>query len=207
MSRFERQKPIDVGHLPYVYLEQQRAIAQIAEKLGVVVFRPDYHRAKGDKNTVLLYTKEDAAHNVEVDKISKNSITYTASGAEDRPYFIDDKYIYRDHFWCFENTDVNGLLNYHFANFGKIDLRGHKWYANLERAITAAYKAKVNPTDPEAEEVEEEEKEYHVKVTSITHLYVTAKSEDEAIEKACGEAWEHDADELNGEIIEEENEE
>ncbi len=45
-------------------------------------------------------------------------------------------------------------------------------------------------------------KEYTVKVTSVTTLTVEAESEDEAIDKACEMAWEYDADEKNGEILE-----
>ncbi len=45
-------------------------------------------------------------------------------------------------------------------------------------------------------------KEFTVKVTSITTLTVEAESEDEAIEKACEKAWEYDADEKTGEILE-----
>lgn len=49
-------------------------------------------------------------------------------------------------------------------------------------------------------------KEFTVKVTSITTLTVEAKNEDEAIDRACSEAWEHDADEINAEILEEDEE-
>lgn len=45
-------------------------------------------------------------------------------------------------------------------------------------------------------------REYTVKVTSITTVTVEAENEDEATEKACGEAWKYDADEINGEIVE-----
>ena len=41
-----------------------------------------------------------------------------------------------------------------------------------------------------------------MKVTSITTLTVEAESEDEAIDKACEKAWEYDADEKTGEILE-----
>ena len=42
---------------------------------------------------------------------------------------------------------------------------------------------------------------FTVKVTSVHTLEVEAESEEEATERACGMAWEHDADEINGEII------
>lgn len=45
-------------------------------------------------------------------------------------------------------------------------------------------------------------KEFTVKVTSTTTLTVKAESEDEAIDKACEKAWEYDADEKTGEILE-----
>ena len=48
-------------------------------------------------------------------------------------------------------------------------------------------------------------KEFTVKVTSITTLTVEAESEDEAIDKACSEAWKYDADEMNAEILKEGN--
>lgn len=45
-------------------------------------------------------------------------------------------------------------------------------------------------------------REFTVKVTSITTMTVEAESEDEAIDKACEMAWEYDADEKTGEILE-----
>mgnify|MGYP001082161599 FL=1 len=45
-------------------------------------------------------------------------------------------------------------------------------------------------------------KEFTVKVTTITTLTVEAATEDEAIDKACEMAWEYDADEKTGEILE-----
>ena len=50
------------------YVRQQSAIDDIAGKLGVVSYRPSYHGEKGDANTVLLYTVEDAEHNFQVDR-------------------------------------------------------------------------------------------------------------------------------------------
>ena len=50
------------------YREQQQAIDEIAEKRGIVAFRPDYHGKQGNLNTVLFYLPEDAAHNRAVDK-------------------------------------------------------------------------------------------------------------------------------------------
>ena len=34
------------------YTEQTEALNEIAAKLGVVAYRPDYHGSRGDKNTV-----------------------------------------------------------------------------------------------------------------------------------------------------------
>ena len=34
---------------------QQRTLDEIASRLGVVAYRPDYHRKDRDKNTVLFY--------------------------------------------------------------------------------------------------------------------------------------------------------
>ena len=45
-------------------------------------------------------------------------------------------------------------------------------------------------------------KKFIVKVTFITTLAVEAESEDEAIDKACEKAWEYDADEIDGKILE-----
>ena len=47
-------------------------------------------------------------------------------------------------------------------------------------------------------------KKYTVKVTRILNLEVEAEDEQSAIEKACEVAWEYDADENNGVIINEE---
>ena len=48
-------------------------------------------------------------------------------------------------------------------------------------------------------------KKYSVQVTAITTVNVEAESEDEAIDKACGCAWEYDADELHGKIVKEDD--
>lgn len=45
-------------------------------------------------------------------------------------------------------------------------------------------------------------REFTVKVTTVTTLTVEAESKDEAIDKACEMAWEYDADEKTGEIVE-----
>jgi len=116
----------------HTYILQQQVLDNIATKLGVVCFRPNYHAKKGDANTVLFYTKEDHAHNCHVDR---QPTTYSPSQAADLPYFIDEKYIYRDHFWFFENTDINGRHDLDFANFGMFDLRGHEWAKRIYGAV------------------------------------------------------------------------
>lgn len=116
------------------YKEQQCFLDELARKLSVVCFRPDYHGEDRDKNTVLFYTKEDAAHNTEVDK---QPFQYSRGQASDLR-FCDEKYIYRDHFWAFENTDLNGHLDYGFANFGRLDLRGLRWRDAIEGSIKLA---------------------------------------------------------------------
>lgn len=45
-------------------------------------------------------------------------------------------------------------------------------------------------------------KKFLVEVTSVHTLEVEAENEDEAIEMACRMAWEYDADEIDGKILE-----
>lgn len=126
------------------YTMQQRALDEIAGKLGVVAYRPDYHRKDRDKNTVLFYTREDEAHNRLVDK---QPTRYTASEAADRMKYnrveIPPEFVYRNSFWSFENSDANGMLDYRFANYGKLDLRGIRWKDVLEGHIRLAYAKKM----------------------------------------------------------------
>lgn len=125
------------------YAEQQNLFNSIAEKHGFKVFRPDYHAKTGDCNTVLFYLSEDEAHNRMVDK---EPTRYTRSEAFDwikrSGVHIDSKYIYRDAFFSFENTDANGHFDYGFANHGTIDLRGSNWRERLEGAILLAFTTK-----------------------------------------------------------------
>ena len=118
------------------YNELMLFMDELASAYGFVTYRPDYHRAKGDKNTVLFYTKEDAKHNREVDK---EHVSYSASEAFDAKKYhgvhIDEKYVYRNHFWAYESTDANGMLDFNFANFGKVDLSGRDWRKRLAGAI------------------------------------------------------------------------
>jgi len=109
------------------YYDQQNELNEIAKKLGVVAFRPDYHGKDRDKNTVLFYLEDDARYNAELDK----------SGG----YITND--MYRKQFFSFENTDVNGFESYEFANRGRIDLRGLHWKEVLEGHIRLAYISKM----------------------------------------------------------------
>lgn len=124
----------------YRYREQQQFLNELAVRHGFVTFRPEYHAAPRDCNTVLLYTVEDAKHNREVDR---EPTSYSRGEAADRMKYggiqILDKYIYRDYVFAFENTDVNGHFNLDFANFGRIDLRNREWRDRLEGAILLAF--------------------------------------------------------------------
>lgn len=120
------------------YTQQTKALNEIASKLGAVAYRPDYHGSKGDRNTVMFYTAEDEEHNRLVDQ----QITrYSRSEAADlgkRGIEIPDKCIYRDSFWNFENSDVNGLFNMSYANRGKINLWCTDWKEQVEGHIRLA---------------------------------------------------------------------
>lgn len=122
------------------YTEQQTALSWIASKLGVVAYRPDYHGKTGDKNTVLFYLKQDEEHNRKVDK---QPVHYSRSEARDMGMDVNGDCVYRDHFFAFENSNVNGQLDMDFANFGKTDLRGPDWETRLEGRITFALAGKL----------------------------------------------------------------
>ena len=122
------------------YAQQQKTLDEIAEKLGAVAYRPSYHGAERDKNTVLFYLKEDEEHNREVDR---QPVHYSRSEARDLKMDVNGDCVYRDHFWSFENSDSNGMLDMRFANFGKIDLRGIRWKTVLEGHIRYALARKL----------------------------------------------------------------
>lgn len=121
------------------YTEQAVALNEIAAKLGVVAYRPDFHGSKGDKNTVLFYTQEDEAHSRSV---NRQPVHYSWSEATDLKkrggVEIQEKCIYRDSFWQFENSDVSGLLDMGCANRGKLDLLSFGWKERLEGHIGLA---------------------------------------------------------------------
>lgn len=124
----------------YRYREQQVFLNELAVRHGFVTFRPDYHAAPRDCNTVLLYTLEDEKHNRKVDR---EPTRYSRSEAEDRMkngnIVIPQQCIYRDYFFAFANTDLNGQFDLGFANFGGLDLRGRDWRDRLEGAILMAF--------------------------------------------------------------------
>lgn len=126
----------------YRYREQQQFLNELAVKHGFYIYRPDYHAAPRDANTVLFYTLEDEWHNKKVDG---QMFRYSCSEACDRMkmgLLIPDFQVYREHFFSVENTDVNGLYDMGFMNFGKIDLRGLDWRDRLEGAILVAFAKK-----------------------------------------------------------------
>lgn len=74
------------------YTQQQKTLDEIAEKLGVVAYRPSYHGAERDKNTVLFYLKEDEEHNREVDR---QPVRYSRSEAKDRGVNVNSECVYQ----------------------------------------------------------------------------------------------------------------
>ncbi len=116
--------------------QQQAAIDEIADKLGVVVIRKTWLEGTDGKNTMLLYLKEDYEQNKKEEQRSKAyPITdFTESGY----HKTIEKSICREHFWRFENTDANGCVNCGFANYGEIDFRCSRWKEALEGHIRFA---------------------------------------------------------------------
>lgn len=121
-----------------IYDRQQLALDEIADELGAVCYRPHYHGIGSDKNTVMIYTAEDAQSLLTDEKESK----LFAGMAAKLKKMTCDKVIPRDitpnYFWRFENSDVDGTLSYDFANAGKIDLRSNRWREILKGAIQVA---------------------------------------------------------------------
>lgn len=111
----------------YRYNAQMNVLRKVSNELGVVMYMPNYHRHKGDKNTVLFYLKEDHAYNERVDK--KYSELSQSTRNE----------MYRHYFWSFSNTDRNDELSYDYANHGSIDLRELDYAIRLTSAVELAY--------------------------------------------------------------------
>lgn len=130
-----RRKDVCEVDKDYRYGLQQDFLNSLSKKYGFCCYRPDYHGLSGDANTVLFYTLEAEKHNQEVDK---KPVHYSTSEARLYGGVIPEEYIYQDAFWTFANTDVNGMLSYEFANFGKLDLRALNWKEVLEEAVVKA---------------------------------------------------------------------
>lgn len=121
------------------YTEQTEALNEIAAKLGVVAYRPDYHGSRGDKNTVMFYTPEDEKHNRLVDRQPTHYSRGEAADLRKRGGSeIPDQYIYRDSLWNFENSDANGFFSMSYANHGKINLWCADWREQVEGHIRLA---------------------------------------------------------------------
>lgn len=122
-----------------IYKQQQSALDEIAAELGVICYRPHYHGLHDDKNTVFLYTAEDAAHNLLLEKQRDESFDSMVSGAGngENPRIVP-RDIFPNYFWSFENSDIRGEFTYDFANCGKVDLHGSNWREGLKGAIQVA---------------------------------------------------------------------
>lgn len=140
MKRIVESHKFETCKADYRYKEQQVFLNALASEYGCVAYRPNYHGDSRDANTVLFYTKEDEAHNRYVDK---QPMQYTASEAYDRKKYskvvIPDEYVYRNHFWSFENTDINGRYDLNFALHGRVDLRRTDWKAQLHHRFLLAW--------------------------------------------------------------------
>lgn len=100
---------------------QRIVIDRVAKDLGVVAFRPDYYAKDGDKNTVLFYTKDDHKKNVELERSGEMITSYEAHTQGWKCKGIEDK-VERPYFFWFENSDVNGMFDMDYANYGKLRL-------------------------------------------------------------------------------------
>lgn len=131
------QKPIKdryrnrniVSSIAPQYTAQQKALDEIAKELDIICFRPNYHAADRDCNTVLFYTHTDHQYNLLLEKQAGNF-----------PLINDD---YRQQFFSFENTDVNGQFSLSFANHGSVDLRVLDYKERLKSTIALALEIKM----------------------------------------------------------------
>lgn len=117
----------EYGELHFKYRQQMQFLKELADELGVVMFRPSYHAQTGDCNTVLFYFKEDDEYNRKVDRENPGLSLETKNQ------------MYRRQFFSFANTDCNGMFSHDFANFGRIDLRPLHWQPILRGAFELAY--------------------------------------------------------------------
>ena len=92
------------------YTQQQTAIKEACEILGLKAFYPNYHAAKNDNNTVLIYTQEAFDHNAWLDKYEKE---HGYRPQPDMPFILS-----------LENTDLNGKFSLEQMNRGSLVLCG-----------------------------------------------------------------------------------
>lgn len=94
------------------YTQQQQAIKEICNELGLILYYPNYHALDRDCNTVMIYTKEAHEYNKELEK----------SGGKYGMHPLNEEY--KKYICYLENTDVNHHFSYEFMNSGRIDIRG-----------------------------------------------------------------------------------
>lgn len=107
---------------------QERDFDDVASRLGVVAYRPEYHGKGNDKNTVLFYTKEDHKKNLELERSGTMITTSQADAMKWHRMSLDglEDQIERPYFFWFENSDINGHYDLSFGNYGKLDLRSDR---------------------------------------------------------------------------------
>ena len=104
-------------------------------------------------------------------------------------YYLTEHPIRPGTFPLFAHTVVN------FEEEKDIPGVGPAWgYLEYERQLSAGVAEKCGL-------IQAKTRTFTVKVTSVHTLEVEADNEEDAMEQACGMAWEHDADEISGEII------
>lgn len=104
-------------------------------------------------------------------------------------YYSTEYPIRPDTFPLFANTVVS------FKEKTDIPGVGSVWgYLEYEQQLSAGVAETCGLTQAKT-------RTFTVKVTSVHTLEVEAENEKVAIEQACGMAWEHDADEICGEVI------
>lgn len=104
------------------YVLQQKELDTIADSLGVICFRPDYHAKDDDKNSVLFYIKEEYDKAVAMDKAGYDQLS------KDYPRC----------FWSFENSDINGFFELNCANRGRIQLTKVGWQSKIRLSAELA---------------------------------------------------------------------
>ena len=106
-----------------IYKEQQKFLDEVAEKLGIVCFRPSYHGKGRDANTVLFYTMEDEQFNRQLEAKHGEYVNNT---------------LYKPYIWNFENTDFNGFPEIGTANRGRIKMFASNWRQVIENCLKIA---------------------------------------------------------------------